>query len=352
MAFVELEGAGLLEAQADILNLSLNFINFKSLKCAVQLGIPDFIHHHGQAITLSELVKALSIPSTKTDCLRRLMRILVHSGFIARDTNQNEEETYLLTLSSRLLVKENSMNMLAYMKIDAEPAFLLPWNSWCAWFKQAESTCFEMANGTSLWDLASQHPELNNHFNETMASDSRLLMTVVVRDYSEIFRGMRSLVDVGGGTGTSTRIISEAFPHMKCTILDLPHVVPESTKLIDSIGGDMFEFIPQADVILLKSILHDWNDVDCVKILKRCKEAIPSKKEGGKVIILDLVLNDDETDDKNKETQLLFDMFMMVTVGSKERSEDEWQKIFTVAGFTEYKIKPVLGIRSIIEIYP
>ncbi|KAF8404429.1 hypothetical protein HHK36_009314 [Tetracentron sinense] len=246
--------------------------------------------------------------------------------------------------------------MLVYVLMEEEPAITLPWNSLCAWFKQTESTCFEMAHGKSVLDLASQHPEFNNLYNEGMASNTLSLMTVVVRDYSETFRGLRSLVDVGGGTGTSTRIISEAFPHMKCTIFDLPHVVatlPESTT-IDSIGGDMFEFIPQADVILLKLILHNWNDADCVKILKRCKEAISSKEDGGKEIILDIVLNDDDmTDDKTKETQLFYNMIMMVTLGSKERSEDEWHKIFTDAGFTEYKIKPVFGgVRSILEIYP
>ncbi|KAF8369515.1 hypothetical protein HHK36_032467 [Tetracentron sinense] len=295
-----------------------------SLKCALQLGIPDIIHHHGRPITLSELLTALAISSTKTDSLWRLMRILVHSGFIARGTNRNEEETYLLTPSSQLLVKENSMNMLAFAQVGVGPLLTTPWNSLGAWFRQPESTCFEMANGTTFWDLASQHPELNNLFNEAMANDTRLLMTVVVRDCSEVFRSLRSLVDVGGGTGTTARIISEAFPHIKCTILDLPHVW----------------------------ILHDWSDEDCVKILRRCKEAIPSKEEGGKVIILDMVVNEDMRHHKSTETQLFFDMMMMVNFGGKERSEFEWLKIFTDAGFTQYKIKPILDVRSIMEIYP
>lgn len=50
----------------------------------------------------------------------------------------------------------------------------------------------------------------------------------------------------------------------------------------------MFESIPHADAVLLKFILHDWSDKDCVRILKMCREAIPSREEGGKVIIIDI----------------------------------------------------------------
>lgn len=53
-----------------------------------------------------------------------------------------------------------------------------------------------------------------------------------------------------------------------------------------------------------------------------------------------------------KETQLLWDMMMMVVVGSPERDEQEWRKIFVKAGFSDYKISPILGLRSVIELYP
>ena len=62
------------------------------------------------------------------------------------------------------------------------------------------------------------------------------------------------MVDVGGGIGTVARIISEAFPHMKCTVFDLPHVVanlPDS-KNLKFVGGDMFQYIPPTDAILFK----------------------------------------------------------------------------------------------------
>ena len=97
--------------------------------------------------------------------------------------------------------------------------------------------------------------------------------------------------------------------------------------------------------------MHDWGDADCVKILKNCKKAIPA--EGGKVIILDIVVGagSSSSDRKNVETQCLFDLFIMFINGA-ERDEREWKKIIFEAGFRSYKIIPVLGIRSIIEVYP
>ncbi|XP_011002660.1 PREDICTED: trans-resveratrol di-O-methyltransferase-like [Populus euphratica] len=73
----------------------------------------------------------------------------------------------------------------------------------------------------------------------------------------------------------------------------------------------MLEAIPQADATLLKWILHGWNDEECVKTLKQCKEAIKGR-EGGKVIIIDTVLENSKEVEGSTETQLFFDMLMMV----------------------------------------
>ncbi|KAG4963931.1 hypothetical protein JHK82_040604 [Glycine max] len=99
-------------------------------------------------------------------------------------------------------------------------------------------------------------------------------------------------------------------------------------------------------------ILHDWNDKECVDILKKCKEAITRKGKEGKVIIIDMVVEDEKRDDESVETQLFFDMQMMVLVTGKERSKKEWTKLISSAGYNNYKITPVFGLRSLIEIYP
>jgi len=97
--------------------------------------------------------------------------------------------------------------------------------------------------------------------------------------------------------------------------------------------------------------LHDWGDADCIKILKNCKKAIPPRDAGGKVIILDKVIGGQSSNIKHKETQVLFDLFIMF-VNGVERDEQEWKKVIFEAGFSDYKIIPILGVRSIIEVYP
>jgi hypothetical protein len=85
--------------------------------------------------------------------------------------------------------------------------------------------------------------------------------------------------------------------------------------------------------------------------MRRCKEAISARDAGGKVILIEVVVGIGSNETVPKEMQLLFDVFMMYTDGI-EREEHEWKKIFLEAGFSDYKIILVLGVRSIIEVYP
>ncbi|MCI19890.1 trans-resveratrol di-O-methyltransferase-like, partial [Trifolium medium] len=163
-----------------------------------------------------------------------------------------------------------------------------------------------------------------------------------------VFNGLESLVDVGGGTGTMAKALAKSFPKMECTVFDLSHVVDglQGSDNLNYVGGDMFKKIPPADAILLKWILHDWNDEECVKILKNCKDAIANKGKKAKVIIIDMVVDKEKGNGESVETQLFFDMLMMVLASGKERTKKEWIKLISSAGFSDYKITPILGLRS------
>lgn len=89
-------------------------------------------------------------------------------------------------------------------------------------------------------------------------------------------------------------------------------------------------------------------------MLRRCKEVIPSsKEEGGKVIIVDVVVDTAHNNNpKATETKLYADLLMMVHTGGKETDESQWLKTFMDAVFNHYKITPALGLRSVIELYP
>ncbi|OAY67510.1 Trans-resveratrol di-O-methyltransferase [Ananas comosus] len=366
-----------------------------ALKCAVDLGIPDSIHAYGgEPIPLPVLARSISVPPEKQPMLRRLMRLLsaqsvfsVQTQAAGSDATQDDDDTaYLLTPFSELLVTadDGSPNMSAYVRAFLDPDLVKPLHCMSEWLTQegANATSFETAHGgKSLWAVAQERPRISRLFNEAMACDTRQTAAAVAACCPQVFCGARTLVDVGGGTGTAARMIAEAFPEMKCTVFDLPHVVAAAPKsdLFNVVAGDMFEYIPPADAVLLKNpitlrptvsqffwdsrndvfnqkklkfnILHDWNDEECVKILKQCKKATRANGDGGKVIIVDVVM--DILGDGPQETEfgLVFDVIMMMGVGGKERNEDEWQKIFSEAGFANYKITPMKGAYSIIELF-
>jgi hypothetical protein len=85
--------------------------------------------------------------------------------------------------------------------------------------------------------------------------------------------------------------------------------------------------------------------------LDQCRKAIPSKEEGGKVIIIEILLGP-YMGPIMYEAQLLMDMLMMVNTRGRQRSENDWRQIFTKAGFSDYKIVKKIGARGVIEVYP
>ncbi|MED6109451.1 hypothetical protein PIB30_033737 [Stylosanthes scabra] len=189
-----------------------------SLNCAVKLGIPDAIYNYGQSMPLSQLIASLSIHPSKTSSIQRLMRILIHSGFFAAKNvaeDDDYEVEYVLTYSSMLLLKDNPLS-----------------------------------------EFACHVPEINKIFNDAMESDSRLVSKLLLDDKCKrVFEGLKSLVDVGGGTGTIAKAVAKSFPGLECTVLDLSHVIAglEGSDNLKYIGGDMFELIPPSDAILLKA---------------------------------------------------------------------------------------------------
>ncbi|OWM64333.1 hypothetical protein CDL15_Pgr010124 [Punica granatum] len=349
-----------MHAQAHVWNHIFSFINSMSLKCALQLGIPDIIHDHGGPMTIGELVSALSVHSGKAHCIFRLMRILVHSGFFEQTSlrvvanDDREEVGYALNNVSSLLLKDNPLSTRPFTLTMLDPALTDSWHCLGAWFLNDDPTPFSTEHGSLFWEHTGYEPELNLLFNNAMASDARLVATEVLgSDCKRAFEELRSLVDVGGGTGMMAKAIAAEFPDLECTVFDLPHVVAglKGTKNVKYVGGNMFKEIPPADAYLLKWIIHDWSDEESVKILKRCKDGLREGK-GRKLIIVDIVLGFCKEDVESVETQLFFDMLMMVLVTGKERTEREWAKLFVEAGFRDYKITPMLGLRSLIEVYP
>lgn len=243
----------LLQAQAQIWNHIFSFISSSALVCAVQLDIPEVLYKHGKPMHLSDISAELSlvVDPSKISFLPNLMRFLVHSGLL----NQHDDDHYYsLTSSGRFLVKNEPLNLRSLVLLTHDPPLQKAWLELGNWYKNDSPTAFHTAHGKSYWDYIVEEPKLGDTFNDVMASESSLIVNVLITECRHVFEGLTSLVDVGGGTGTVAIAIAKAFPALKCTVLDLPHVIEnlKSNGNLEFVGGDMFEKIPTANAILLK----------------------------------------------------------------------------------------------------
>ncbi|KAL4201237.1 hypothetical protein AMTRI_Chr02g215060 [Amborella trichopoda] len=395
MAFKETQhqqqGKEEVEAQAVIWEHMFGMAKTMALNCAVRLGLADIIHAHGRPITLFHLASLLPIQPVNPDRLHRLMRFLVHTHLFAKTTGLNgDEETYWLTPSSQLLLRHAEMSMSGFARV--HEMTVLPWLSLGPCLEEGVASAFEKTYGMSRWEYSASHPDENRAFNEAMACLARLVMPAIVGGCELLLQEARSAVDVGGGTGTAVGALAKAFPSVKFTLFDLPHVVATVGELngVDTVGGDMFSAIPKADVVFLMTlwslmgsntwgssvcsmvlkpkdfqfglliririswdryrmrILHDWGDKECLEILKQIRKAIP---EEGKVIIVDVVLKEEE-EHVFRHARMGLDMVMMVQTGGKERDEGEWAKLLHDAGFKKYEVVPIMAVYSIIVAFP
>jgi len=111
--------------------------------------------------------------------------------------------------------------------------------------------------------------------------------------------GVRTLLDVGGGTGIYSFALLQKNPHLNAIVLDRPEVLKIAAELAEQYGiadrlellpGDMFESpLPAADAVLLSNILHDWDVPECRSLVQRCASILPA---GGRLVIHDVFLND------------------------------------------------------------
>ncbi|KAK6143346.1 hypothetical protein DH2020_023694 [Rehmannia glutinosa] len=339
-----------MQAQVDIWDYAFAFIPMALVKCAIELQIADVLEIHGGGMTLPELSSALGCSPS---ILHRIMRYLNHRGiFKQTQTGQESSICYSQTPLLRILMKNGENSMSALVLLESSPVMLAPWHKLSSRALANGASAFEAAHGEDIWEYASANPAHSKLINDAMACRARVDMSEIINHYPEAFMGIGSLVDVGGGDGTTLRTLVKACPWIRGINFDLPHVVCVAPHCdgIEHVGGDMFEIVPKADVAFLQSVLHDWGDGECIDILRKCRDAIP--KDTGKVIIAEAVIREGE-DDKYNDIRLGLDMIMLAhTEKGKERTIEEWEYVVNAAGFTRYTVKHIDATISVIEAYP
>jgi acetylserotonin O-methyltransferase, plant len=252
----------LLEGLADLQSHMLGYVKSMALKGAVDLGIPEAIHRRGGAATLTDIVADTGVHPAKVADLRRLMDLLSASGMFTLTSGEgsggggSDAAVYRLTTACRFLV--GYLNLSPIVPFFVNPLVVSSFFSLGDWFRSepaAAGSLFELTHGSSQWEMARKDAALGSILKDSMVADNKLFLEVIILDKGRIFRGLSSLVDVGGGNGTAAQVIARAFPRMKCIVLDLPHVVEQAAAGDDNmqfVAGDMFESIPPANAVFLK----------------------------------------------------------------------------------------------------
>ncbi|KAL3500449.1 hypothetical protein ACH5RR_039542, partial [Cinchona calisaya] len=214
-------------------------------------------------------------------------------------------------------------------------------------------TAFERTHGCNMYTYIAKDPEFNKDFNNAMSSITNVVLEKFIKCYKGL-ENVKTLVDVGGAFGNALIMITSKYPNIRGINFDLPHIVrlAPSYPGIEHKGGDMFQSVPEADAIFMKSILHDWDDEHCLKLLRNCYKALP---KDGKVINIETIVpeNPESSDDVAVRSNIQTDIFVMVVCppGGKERSEVEFQALATKAGFRGVRVECRVFNFSVLEFY-
>src|SRR5260221_4340922 len=177
----------------------------------------------------------------------------------------------------------------------SDPGHWLPWGRFLDAMRTGQPQTVP-ALGATIWDYYAQQPEEAAAFTNAMHGSTSGVAQEVARlvDTSTA----KLAVDIGGASGTLVHSLMTANPQLHRIILDLPDVVPSATAAAAALGlaersrvlaGDFFASVPEADLYLLKHVLHDWNDGHGVRILENCRRAM---RPGGRAIVIQPLLGE------------------------------------------------------------
>jgi hypothetical protein len=209
------------------------------------------------------------------------------------------------------------------------------------------------AVGLDFFEYLAEHPEESRIFNEAMTDFGRENAVAVIRAYD--FSGISKIVDVGGSHGSLLIAILKVHPEMRGVLFDMPHVIEEARRSIkeaglaqriEVLGGDFFVSLPSGgDAYLLRWIIHDWDDEHALTILRNCRSAMNST---ARLLLVEAIIPHDDQPHPGKA----IDFDMLVALGGKERTEEEYAALFDKCGFRLSRIIPTASPMSLIEGMP
>ncbi|MEU1301489.1 methyltransferase [Streptomyces shenzhenensis] len=318
---------------AAIFDLLIGLVRAQVLRGIAALHIAD--HLSDGAMMAEEVAKR---EGSHPQATYRLMRAASSIGLLSYEGDRR----FSLTGRGRLLRSGVPGSMRSLVLAQTGQAL---WQSWAHFSEavRAGGAQTKKALGMEIFEYYSK-PENSEEaalFAQAMGNLSGLVTQGAVAALSTA--GVSTVVDVGGSNGDFVLALMEADPELRGQVLDLPHVVESARGEADkrglsgrlsAVGGDFFVEVPPADLYLVKTILHDWDDDQCTTILRNCRSAV---NEGGRALVVEMVVGEIGKPD----LATLSDMAMLTSTNGMERDLDEFDALFAASGWRRSKTYPV-----------
>ena len=322
-------------------NLTIGYWVARLIHVAAKLRLADLLK--GRPRTVEDLATAAGVQPLP---LYRVLRALASVGVFA----ETKDRRFKLTPLAATLQTGSQASMHGWALMINEN---WQWDAWkeLLYGVKTGEVPFPKAHGVPIFEYLEKRPEDLEVFGESMTSLSRTENPAIAAAYK--FSELRTLVDVAGGHGSLLATILKANPKLKGVLFDQRSVIDRAEKdqHVTAKGiaercrlesGNFFESVPQGgDAYIMKYILHDWNDEECVKILTNCRAAMNEK---GKILVVDNVI----APGNNPSWGKLLDIQMLI-IGGRERTKNEFAAMFTEAGLKLTRIVPTKGPLSIVE---
>jgi O-methyltransferase/methyltransferase family protein len=199
-------------------------------------------------------------------------------------------------------------------------------------------TAAELQNVDDNFDLMARTPGHVHIFNAAMTDLTRLVTPDVLQAYD--FGAISHLMDVGGGAGELMGAVAKEYSNIRGTVFDLPRCADAANRHFVRLGlsdrvafvaGDFFHSVPaMADAIILKSIIHDWDDERSCIILRNCRQAL---LPNGKLLLVERSMPEWPAANDGDKSCAMSDLNMLRGPGGRERTETEYRRLLAECGF-------------------
>ena len=266
------------------------------------------------------------------DRVYRLLRALSTSGIVTESAGAR----FALTPLGRMLTSDapNSMRTSAELLTEYNGEI---WSRLDGALKGG--IAFESLKGAALYDWLHANPDEGARFQRMMVEVHAPETPAIVAAYD--FSAFKHIVDVGGGHGMLLSAIIAAHPNVRGTLFDLQEGVDAARSGaggplpgVSFIVGDVFESVPDgADAYLIRHLLHNYDDDDCVKMLSNVRRAM---RPDSLVLVLEKTVPTDDTPGPG----CWLDLHVMLLTGGRERTVPEYRTLFKRAGLRLERVLP------------